>query len=61
MLEEKILDYSFYKENKFKIREVYRKKNVHEDIIQKIMEIVNHKGINEFATISFDGFFKVWD
>ena len=42
-------------------REVYRKKNVHEDIIQKIMEIVNHKGINEFATISFDGFFKVWD
>ena len=42
-------------------KEIYRKKNVHEDIIQKIIEIVNHKGINEFATISMDGYFKVWD
>ena len=42
-------------------QEIYRKKNVHEDIIQKIIEIVNHKGINEFATISLDGYFKVWD
>ena len=42
-------------------KEVHRKKNVHEDIIEKITEIVNHKGINEFATISLDGYFKVWD
>lgn len=42
-------------------KEIHRKKNVHEDIIQKIFEIVNHKGINEFATISLDGYFKVWD
>ena len=42
-------------------REVRRKKNVHEDVIEKIIEIVNHKGINEFATVSIDGSFKVWD
>ena len=48
-----------YEDQMFK--EVYRKKNVHEDVIQKIIEIVNHKGINEFATISLDGYFKVWD
>ena len=42
-------------------KEVYRKKNVHEDLIQKIIEIVNHKGFNELATISLDGYFKVWD
>ena len=41
--------------------EVRRKKNVHEDVIEKIIEIVNHKGINEFATISLDGTFKVCD
>ena len=45
----------------FEIKEVYRKKNVHEDVIQKIIEIVNHKGFNELATISLDGYFKVWD
>lgn len=42
-------------------KEVHRKKDVHEDIIEKIIEIVNHKGINEFATISLDGKFKIWD
>ena len=42
-------------------REIQRKKNVHEDVIENIIEIVNHKGINEFATISLDGNFKVWD
>ena len=42
-------------------KEVHRKKNVHEDVISKIIEIVNHKGINEFATISYDGSFRIWD
>ena len=42
-------------------KEIHRKKNIHEDIIQKLFEIVNHKGINEFATISIDGYFKIWD
>ena len=42
-------------------KEIKRKKNVHEDVVGKIIEIVNHKGINEFATISLDGYLKVWD
>ena len=42
-------------------KEVHRKKNVHEDVISKIIEIVNHKGINEFATISYDGSLRIWD
>ena len=47
-------------ENKV-FQEIYRKSDAHENIIKKICEIVNHKGISEIGTISFDSTFKVWD
>ena len=47
-------------ENKI-FQEIYRKSDAHENIIKKICEIVNHKGISEIGTISFDSTFKVWD
>ena len=50
-----------YRYEKMSFKEIYRKANVHEDIIHKIIEIVNHKGINEFATASLDGKFKIWN
>ena len=42
-------------------QEIYRKPDAHENIIRKICEIVNHKGISEIGTISSDCTFKVWD
>ena len=48
-----------YENNIFK--EIYRKANAHNDVIKKICEIVNHKGISEIGTISLDSTFKVWD
>ena len=50
-----------YRYENLVFKEIKRQKNVHEDVIEKIIEIVNHKGINEFATVSLDGNFKVWD
>ena len=50
-----------YRYDKQTFKEIYRKKNVHEDLVQKIIEIVNHKGINEFASVSLDGKFKIWN
>jgi len=47
-------------ENKI-FKEIYRKPNAHDDVIIKLCEIINHKGISEFGTISLDSTFKVWD
>ena len=47
-------------ENKI-FKEIYRKSNAHDDVIIKLCEIINHKGISEFGTISLDSTFKVWD
>ena len=48
-----------YSNNVFK--EIYRKPNAHNDIIIKICDVVNHKGITEFGSISLDSTFKVWN
>ena len=42
-------------------KEIYRLANSHEDVIQRICEIINHRGIGEIGTISLDSTFKVWD
>ena len=42
-------------------KEIYRKLNAHEDVIKKVCEIINHRGISEIGTISLDSNFKVWD
>ena len=41
--------------------EVCRKSLVHDDFIRSVIEVVNHMGISEIGTISFDRTFKVWD
>ena len=41
--------------------EICRKSGAHEDFIRSVVEIINHKGISEIGTISFDRTFKVWD
>ena len=48
-----------YENNIFK--EIYRKPNAHEDVIKRVCEIINHRGISEIGTISLDSKFKVWD
>ena len=48
-----------YENNKF--QELYRLANTHEDVIKRICEIINHRGIGEIGSISFDSTFKVWD
>ena len=48
-----------YDNNVFK--EIYRKPNAHEDVIKKVCEIINHRGISEIGSISLDSNFKVWD
>ena len=48
-----------YENNIFK--EIYRKANAHEDVIKRVCEIINHRGISEIGTISLDSIFKVWD
>lgn len=42
-------------------KEIYRITNSHEDVIQRICQIINHRGIGEIGTISLDSTFKVWD
>ena len=48
-----------YENNKF--QELYRLANTHEDVIKRICEIINHRGIGEIGSISLDSTFKVWD
>ena len=48
-----------YENNIFK--EIYRKANAHDDVIKRVCEIINHRGISEIGTISLDSIFKVWD
>ena len=48
-----------YENNVFK--EIYRKANAHDDVIKRICEVINHRGISEIGTISLDSIFKVWD
>lgn len=42
-------------------KEIYRKPNAHEDVIKRVCEIINHRGISEIGSISLDSNFKVWD
>jgi hypothetical protein len=42
-------------------KEIYRKANAHDDVIKRVCDIINHRGISEIGTISLDSIFKVWD
>ena len=53
-----LVQYSFVN-NVFK--EIYRKLNAHEDIINNVCEIINYRGIGEIGSISLDSKFKVWN
>ena len=48
-----------YSNNYFK--EIYRKLDIHKDIIRKIYNVINHRDIMEIATISLDKNFKIWN
>ena len=48
-----------YENNIFK--EICRKENAHDDVVKRVCEIINHRGIGEIGTISLDSNFKVWD
>ena len=48
-----------YENNIFK--EISRKENAHDDVIKRVCEIINHRGIGEIGTISLDSNFKDWD
>ena len=48
-----------YENNIFK--EISRKENAHDDVVKRVCEIINHRGIGEIGTISLDSNFKVWD
>lgn len=50
-----------YKYDNKIFKEIFRKPNVHNNVIIKICEIVNRRGISEFGTVSTDSFFKIWN
>jgi hypothetical protein len=50
-----------YRYNNNVFKEIYRKSNAHNDVITKICEVVNHRGITEFGSVSLDSTFKVWN
>ena len=50
-----------YKYDGKSFNEICRKCEIHEDFIRSVVEIMNHMGISEIGTISFDKTFKVWN
>ena len=54
-----LVRYRYNNNNAF--NEIFRKSNAHNDVITKIYEVVNHRGITEFGSVSLDSTFKVWN
>ena len=50
-----------YRYDKNVFKEIYRKENVHDDVVKRVCGIINYRGIGEIGTISLDSNFKVWD
>ena len=50
-----------YKQYQNSIKEISRKKEVHSNIIRKILEIINHKDMKELVSVSLDRTIIIWN